>query len=88
MVGPQKGMMVQNMLSVSAYAWVCVNTLHDSQGFEPSATTSIRSELRLMSRWSRWATRAQCMSLDFTHATLAGRPETDQVGVRDIKSMP
>lgn len=43
----------------------------DSQGFDPSATSSMRSELRLMSFWSLWATSAQCMSLDFTHATLA-----------------
>ena len=51
----------------------CLNVLESlfSQGFEPSATTSIRRELRLMSRCSRWATRAQCMSRDFTHATLA-----------------
>lgn len=41
------------------------------QGFDPSATSSMRSELRLMSFWSLWATRAQCMSLDFTQATLA-----------------
>lgn len=46
------------------------------QGFEPSATTSMRRELRLMSRWSRWATRAQCMSRDFTHATLATHKQT------------
>jgi len=41
------------------------------QGFDPSATNSMRRELKLMSFWSLWATKAQCMSLDFTHATLA-----------------
>lgn len=41
------------------------------QGFAPSATISIRSEERLMSLWSRCATNAQCMSLDFTQATFA-----------------
>lgn len=40
-------------------------------GFAPSATISIRSEERLMSLWSRCATNAQCMSLDFTQATFA-----------------
>lgn len=40
-------------------------------GFAPSATISIRSEDRLMSLWSRCATNAQCMSLDFTQATFA-----------------
>lgn len=44
---------------------------HCLQGFAPSATISMRSEERLMSRWSRWATNAQCMSLDFTQATFA-----------------
>lgn len=32
---------------------------------------SMRRELRLMSLWSLWASRDQCMSLDFTTATLA-----------------
>lgn len=54
------------------------------QGFEPSATTSIRRELRLISRWSRWATRAQCMSRDFTQATLAGN-KTSQVQITAVK---
>lgn len=40
-------------------------------GFAPSATISIRREERLMSLWSRCATNAQCMSLDFTQATFA-----------------
>lgn len=40
-------------------------------GLAPSATISIRSEERLMSLWSRCATKAQCMSLDFTQATFA-----------------
>lgn len=44
---------------------------HSLHGFAPSATISIRSEERLMSLWSRCATNAQCMSLDFTQATFA-----------------
>lgn len=55
-------------ISERAWLWRQSVTL---QGFDPSATSSIRSELRLMSFWSLWATRAQCMSLDFTQATLA-----------------
>lgn len=44
---------------------------HHLHGLAPSATMSIRSEERLMSLWSRCATNAQCMSLDFTQATFA-----------------
>lgn len=47
------------------------NLLVDSQGLAPSATISMRSELKLMSLWSLWARRDQCMSLDFTTATRA-----------------
>lgn len=47
------------------------NLQMDSHGLAPSATISIRSELRLMSLWSLWASRDQCMSLDFTTATRA-----------------
>lgn len=45
----------------------------DSHGLAPSATTSMRSELRLMSLWSLWASRDQCMSLDLTTATRAAK---------------
>lgn len=45
----------------------------DSHGLAPSATMSMRREARLMSLWSFWASRDQCMSLDFTTATRAAR---------------
>lgn len=48
----------------------------DSHGLAPSATISMRSELRLMSLWSLWASRDQCMSLDFTTATRAVQGDT------------
>lgn len=41
------------------------------QGLEPSAISSILSELMLVSVWSLWAIKAQCRSLLFTQATLA-----------------
>jgi len=40
-----------------------------SQGLAPSAIRSRRREAKLMSLWSFWASRPQCMSLDFTTAT-------------------
>lgn len=43
----------------------------DSHGLAPSATMSMRRDARLMSLWSFWASRDQCMSLDFTTATRA-----------------
>ena len=48
----------------------------DSQGLAPSATMSILRELRLTSLWSLWASRDQCMSLDFTTATRATQTHT------------
>lgn len=41
------------------------------QGLAPSATSSIRSELRLISLWSRVANSPQCRSRDLTIATEA-----------------
>lgn len=48
-------------------------------GLAPSATISMRKELRLMSLWSLWASRDQCMSLDFNTATRAGRRKGRQI---------
>merc|ERR1711911_70054 len=49
------------------------NWSHDEsdQGLAPSATSSIRSDERLISRWSRVASRPQCKSRDLTTARLA-----------------
>lgn len=73
-------------VSERARLWRVSATL---QGFDPSATSSMRSELRLMSFWSLWATRAQCMSLDFTQATLAagGDARTEKKSEISISSI-
>lgn len=63
-----------------------------SHGLAPSATISMRSELRLMSLWSLWASRDQCMSLDFTTATRAAQTTSKktrtQVDNGTIQSTP
>lgn len=77
---------VQEEVNISVPQWISpfassavIQAGVSLHGFEPSATTSMRNELRLMSRWSRWATKAQCMSRDFTHDTLAIKKNTCSV---------
>ena len=56
------------------------NWSHDEsdQGLAPSATSSIRIDDRLMSRWSRVASRPQCRSRDLTTARLAAFHSTQK----------
>ena len=51
-----------------SYCWNGTSYIH---GLAPSATRSIRRDARLTSLWSFCAKRAQCISRDFTTATVA-----------------
>jgi len=60
---------------------------HYVHGFAPSATSSMRRDDRFTSLWSFCANSAQCMSRDFTTATVADSCTIQQFKIISINVM-